>query len=44
MRIEEEIAILVEEIKRLGMRDSNDKFRVSFGLLVKDDRVANLRN
>lgn len=43
MNTEEEISKLVKEIKRLGsLKDG--KITVPFGVLVKDDQVANICN
>ena len=41
MHVDDEIAKLVQEIKRLGTV-KNGKVTVSFGILVKDDQVANI--
>ncbi len=42
MNVEEEIRRLVEEIKRLGEKDAKDgKFKVKYGVLFKDETVAN---
>lgn len=38
---EEEIEILCKHIKRLGATDGNGKCRVKFGILFRDDDVAN---
>ena len=40
--VDEEIKLLVEEIKRLGKTDPADgKTKVPYGVLFQDDKVAN---
>lgn len=42
MHVDEEIKMLVEEIKRLGRKDEADgKIKVAYGVLFQDDKVAN---
>ena len=42
MNVEHEVALLQEEIKRLGQPDSEGKYVVTFGVLFNDDRCANI--
>mmetsp|Transcript_38309 Transcript_38309/g.64357 ORF Transcript_38309/g.64357 Transcript_38309/m.64357 type:complete len:83 (-) Transcript_38309:286-534(-) len=40
--VEEEVAKLVEEIKRLGAPNADGKIAVKFGVLFADERVADI--
>lgn len=40
--VEEEIEKLLTEIKRLGNSNTNGKYCVKFGILVRDDRCADI--
>ncbi|RKO95433.1 hypothetical protein CAUPRSCDRAFT_9160, partial [Caulochytrium protostelioides] len=40
--VEVELAKLKEEIKRLGSQNDQGHWHVSFGVLVRDDRVADI--
>ncbi|EDO48874.1 predicted protein [Nematostella vectensis] len=42
MNVEHEVKLLVEELKRLGQPNSDDKIVVKFGVLFNDDRCANI--
>lgn len=39
--VEEEVLRLVQEIKRLGAADASGQVKVKYGVLFKDDVVAN---
>ncbi|KXS19922.1 C6orf115 protein [Gonapodya prolifera JEL478] len=41
MKVEEEIELLISEIKRLGTKDANGIVSVKYGKLFSDDKVAN---
>jgi hypothetical protein len=41
MNVDEEIERLQKEIIRLGTRDKDGKVKVAYGVLFKDDVVAN---
>ena len=40
--VEEEVQKLVQEIKRLGSVGKDGKICVEFGILVRDDRIAQI--
>ncbi|XP_067686768.1 costars family protein ABRACL-like [Haliotis asinina] len=42
MNVEHEIGLLKEEIKRLGSPGPDGNVQVTFGVLFKDDRCANI--
>ena len=42
MNVEHEVELLVEEIRRLGAPNAEGKTAVTFGVLFRDDRCANL--
>ena len=42
MNVEHEVNLLVREIKRLGKPNSDGQVVVTFGVLFKDDRCANI--
>ena len=42
MNVDHEVELLVEEIKRLGSPNADGLTTVSFGVLFRDDRCANL--
>ena len=42
MNVDHEVSLLVEELKRLGTPNSEGKISVTFGVLFKDDKCANL--
>ncbi|XP_028809012.1 costars family protein ABRACL [Denticeps clupeoides] len=42
MNVEHEIALLMEEIRRLGMKNADGNFSVKFGVLFNDEKCANL--
>lgn len=42
MNVEHEVELLVQEIRRLGSPNADGKLSVTFGVLFKDDRCANL--
>lgn len=42
MNIDHEVSLLKEEIKRLGKQNGNGQWSVKFGVIVKDDRCANI--
>ena len=42
MNVAHEVELLVQEIKRLGERNSDGQLVVKFGVLFADDRCANL--
>ncbi|KAL8188957.1 hypothetical protein R6Q57_029477 [Mikania cordata] len=42
MNVDEEIDQLKEEIKRLGYKQTNGSYKVTFGVLFHDDRCANI--
>jgi hypothetical protein len=39
--VDEEIALLEQEIKRLGVMNNNGQYEVTYGVLFKDEQVAN---
>jgi len=39
---QEEVKLLVREIKRLGDKQSNNTYTVAYGKLFADDKVANI--
>ncbi|ETO27738.1 hypothetical protein RFI_09392 [Reticulomyxa filosa] len=41
-KVEEEIALLVREIKRLGKPNSNGKYSVTFKTIFNDEQCANI--
>jgi len=42
MNIDHEIELLKTEIRRLGTTDADGRVSVKFGVIVKDDRCANI--
>ncbi|KAD2106517.1 hypothetical protein E3N88_41826 [Mikania micrantha] len=42
MNVDEEIDQLKEEIKRLGYKQTDGSYKVTFGVLFHDDRCANI--
>ncbi|CAI8058397.1 Costars family protein ABRACL [Geodia barretti] len=42
MNVEHEVELLVQEIRRLGSPNAEGKTAVTFGVLFRDDRCANL--
>ncbi|XP_063351442.1 costars family protein ABRACL [Pelmatolapia mariae] len=42
MNVSHEIDLLVQEIQRLGSKNTDGKFSVKFGVLFNDDRCANI--
>ena len=42
MNVEHEVELLIEEIKRLGTPNADGQISVTFGVLFRDDRCANL--
>ena len=42
MNVEHEVELLIEEIKRLGTPNADGQVSVTFGVLFRDDRCANL--
>jgi hypothetical protein len=42
VQVEEEVAQLKEEIKRLGKKNEKGKYTVKFGVIVMDDRCSNI--
>ncbi|XP_024980558.1 costars family protein [Cynara cardunculus var. scolymus] len=42
MNVDEEIHQLKEEIKRLGHKQGDGSYKVTFGVLFNDDRCANI--
>ncbi|KJE93906.1 hypothetical protein CAOG_04623 [Capsaspora owczarzaki ATCC 30864] len=42
MNVDHEIGLLKEEIKRLGAKNASGQYSVKYGVLFKDDRVANI--
>jgi hypothetical protein len=42
MNVDEEIQKLEEEIHRLGSRQTDGSYKVTFGVLFNDDRCANI--
>ena len=42
MNVEHEVELLVQEIRRLGCPNAEGKTAVTFGVLFRDDRCANL--
>ncbi|CAO2815769.1 unnamed protein product [Amaranthus hypochondriacus] len=42
MNVGEEVGKLQEEIKRLGQIQQDGSYKVTFGVLFKDDRCANI--
>ena len=42
MNVEHEVELLVQEIKRLGTPNADGQVSVTFGVLFRDDRCANL--
>ncbi|KAI3525536.1 hypothetical protein L2E82_01885 [Cichorium intybus] len=42
MNVDDEIEQLREEIKRLGHKESDGSYKVTFGVLFNDDRCANI--
>lgn len=42
MNVEHEVELLIQEIKRLGSPNASGQTSVTFGVLFKDDRCANL--
>ncbi|KAI3803791.1 hypothetical protein L1987_31953 [Smallanthus sonchifolius] len=42
MNVDEEIEHLKEEIKRLGHKQTDGSYKVTFGVLFNDDRCANI--
>lgn len=42
MNVDQEVGLLVEEIKRLGNRNAEGRITVTFGTLFNDPRCANL--
>ena len=42
MNVEHEVELLIEEIKRLGSPNASGKISVTFGVLFRDDKCANL--
>ncbi|XP_067844672.1 costars family protein ABRACL [Heptranchias perlo] len=42
MNTENEVKLLIEEIRRLGAPGADGKIRVKFGVLFSDDKCANL--
>ncbi|KAI9204258.1 costars family protein [Polychytrium aggregatum] len=41
-QVAQEIKLLIGEIKRLGTCDASGQYSVKFGVIVKDDRCANI--
>ncbi|KAK9071070.1 hypothetical protein SSX86_009638 [Deinandra increscens subsp. villosa] len=42
MNVDEEIEQLKQEIKRLGHKQTDGSYKVTFGVLFNDDRCANI--
>ncbi|KAK1417588.1 hypothetical protein QVD17_26718 [Tagetes erecta] len=42
MNVDEEIEQLKNEIQRLGQKQPNGSYKVTFGVLFNDDRCANI--
>jgi L-cystine uptake protein TcyP (sodium:dicarboxylate symporter family) len=42
MNVDHEVELLKEEIKRLGTKNSEGQFVVTFGVMFADDRCANI--
>ncbi|XP_028295365.1 costars family protein ABRACL [Gouania willdenowi] len=42
MNVEHEVKLLVEEIQRLGSKNTDGQVSVKFGVLFHDDRCANI--
>ncbi|XP_071713901.1 costars family protein At4g33640-like [Rutidosis leptorrhynchoides] len=42
MNVDEEIEQLKQEIKRLGRKQNDGSYKVTFGVLFNDDRCANI--
>ena len=42
MDVNHEVKLLIEEIKRLGAPNADGKIEVTFGVLFRDDKCANL--
>ncbi|XP_067239241.1 costars family protein ABRACL [Chanodichthys erythropterus] len=42
MNVEHEVTLLIDEIRRLGNKNSDGKTTVKFGVLFNDDQCANL--